>query len=231
MKKENEKHNAWVESEERGAANHVLLGTLDAKSPSKGELKGRLEAILFASGDALSVPEICLLLEVVPDAAEILLEEMAADYQKADRGIRILRLEDRVQLATKTCYSAFVRKLAQVNERQTLSNGALECLSIVAYKQPVTRVEVDEIRGVSSEYVLSKLAERSFITVVGRKNVPGKPKLYATTEEFLRQFGFPSLQAFTADPAYDELLKGLGSTGSSSFEELKEELERREDED
>lgn len=188
---------------------HWNKGTLIRKE----ELKGRLEAVLFAAGDPMTVREMAALLDVVPDAVEMLLEEMALDYAGAERGLQIIRLEDRIQLTTKLDYSSSVLKLAQVNERQTLSKGALECLAIIAYKQPVTRVEVDEIRGVSSDYVLSKLLERSFITVIGRKNVPGKPKLYATTDEFLRQFGFSNLKAFSEDETYQSLLRRVG-TGS-----------------
>lgn len=188
---------------------HWNKGTLIRKE----ELKGRLEAVLFAAGDPMTVREMATLLDVVPDAVEMLLEEMALDYAGAERGLQIIRLEDRIQLTTKLDYSSSVLKLAQVNERQTLSKGALECLAIIAYKQPVTRVEVDEIRGVSSDYVLSKLLERSFITVIGRKNVPGKPKLYATTDEFLRQFGFSNLKAFSEDETYQSLLRRVG-TGS-----------------
>lgn len=188
---------------------HGNKGTLVRKE----ELKGRLEAVLFAAGDPMTVREMAALLDVVPDAVEMLLEEMALDYARAERGLQIIRLEDRIQLTTKLDYSSSVLKLAQVNERQTLSKGALECLAIIAYKQPVTRVEVDEIRGVSSDYVLSKLLERSFITVIGRKNVPGKPKLYATTDEFLRQFGFSNLKAFSEDETYQSLLRRVG-TGS-----------------
>lgn len=186
---------------------HWNKGTLIRKE----ELKGRLEAVLFAAGDPMTVREMATLLDVVPDAVEMLLEEMVLDYARAERGLQIIRLEDRIQLTTKLDYSSSVLKLAQVNERQTLSKGALECLAIIAYKQPVTRVEVDEIRGVSSDYVLSKLLERSFITVIGRKNVPGKPKLYATTDEFLRQFGFSNLKAFSEDETYQSLLRRVGT--------------------
>lgn len=152
------------------------------------------------------------MLEVVPDAVETILDALDNQYRSASRGIFIIRLEDKIQLATKVEYSRWVLKLAQVNERQTLSKGALECLAIVAYKQPVTRVEVDEIRGVSSDYVMAKLLDRGFISVIGRKNVPGKPKLYATSEEFLRQFGFANVKIFTQDETFQELMKSVEST-------------------
>ncbi len=172
----------------------------------KNQLKGALEAVLFAAGEPLGIIQIGEMLQIVPDAVEEILLELEADYGRAERGIFIIRLEDRLQLATKKAYSDEVKKLSTVNERQTLSKGALECLAIIAYKQPVTRVEIDEIRGVSSEYVLNKLLDRGFITVAGRKDVPGRPRLYATTDEFLRQFGFENLQPFIEDESFQELL-------------------------
>lgn len=178
----------------------------------KEVLKGRLEAVLFAAGDPVSIRDMANMLEVVPDAVEMLLEDLTEQYRSASRGIAVLRLEDKIQLATKAEYSHWVLKLAQVNERQTLSKGALECLAIVAYKQPVTRVEVDEIRGVSSDYVMAKLLDRGFISVIGRKNVPGKPKLYATTDEFLRQFGFSNVKVFSQDESFQDLMRSVDAT-------------------
>lgn len=186
----------------------------------KTELKGQLEALLFAAGDPLSVQEIASALELVPDTVEVLLEEMTTDYASPNRGIQLIRLEDKIQLTTKVEYSDTVLKLAEVNERQTLSKGALECLAIIAYKQPVTRVEIDEIRGVSSQYVIGKLLERSFITVIGRKKVPGKPKLYATTDEFLRQFGFDNIKVFTQDETYQDLMNQMSNEDLLSDDDI-----------
>ncbi|NLB22640.1 MAG: SMC-Scp complex subunit ScpB [Clostridium sp.] len=197
----------------------------------KTELKGQLEALLFAAGDPISVREIASVLQIVPDAVEVLLEEMTADYQSPHRGIQVIRLEDKIQLTTKIEYSDTVLKLAEVNERQTLSKGALECLAIIAYKQPVTRVEIDEIRGVSSQYVLGKLLERSFITVIGRKKVPGKPKLYATTDEFLRQFGFDNLKVFTQDETYQELMNQMSNDALLSDDDILPDFEGDEEDE
>ena len=197
----------------------------------KTELKGQLEALLFAAGDPIPIREIASILQIVPDAVEVLLEEMTADYQSPHRGIQVIRLEDKIQLTTKIDYSDTVLKLAEVNERQTLSKGALECLAIIAYKQPVTRVEIDEIRGVSSQYVLGKLLERSFITVIGRKKVPGKPKLYATTDEFLRQFGFDNLKVFTQDETYQELMNQMSNDALLSDDDILPDFEGDEEDE
>lgn len=174
---------------------------------NKEELKGQIEALLFASGDPMYIEEIWRMLEIVPDTLEIVLSEMNDDYLKEERGIYIIRMDDRIQLATKPMYSSTVKKLATVNERQTLGKGALECLAIIAYKQPVTRAEIDEIRGVSSEYVLNKLLERNFTVIVGRKDVPGRPRLYGTSEEFLKQFGFKDLSVFKKDKDFKKLME------------------------
>jgi segregation and condensation protein B len=209
----------------------IKITSLIDYAVDKTELKGQLEALLFAAGDPISVREIASVLQIVPDAVEVLLEEMTADYQSPHRGIQVIRLEDKIQLTTKIEYSDTVLKLAEVNERQTLSKGALECLAIIAYKQPVTRVEIDEIRGVSSQYVLGKLLERSFITVIGRKKVPGKPKLYATTDEFLRQFGFDNLKVFTQDETYQELMNQMSNDALLSDDDILPDFEGDEEDE
>lgn len=209
----------------------IKITSLIDYAVDKTELKGQLEALLFAAGDPISVLEIASVLQIVPDAVEVLLEEMTADYQSPHRGIQVIRLEDKIQLTTKIEYSDTVLKLAEVNERQTLSKGALECLAIIAYKQPVTRVEIDEIRGVSSQYVLGKLLERSFITVIGRKKVPGKPKLYATTDEFLRQFGFDNLKVFTQDETYQELMNQMSNDALLSDDDILPDFEGDEEDE
>ncbi|MFB0917655.1 MAG: SMC-Scp complex subunit ScpB [Clostridiaceae bacterium] len=188
----------------------------------KISIKGAIEAILFAAGEPVSIVQLAEMLDLVPDAVEKFLIDLEMEYKTTDRGISLLRLDERVQLASKKDYSDYVKKLATVNERQTLSKGALECLAIIAYKQPVTRVEIDEIRGVSSDYVLSKLLERGFIASVGRKEVPGRPRLYATTDEFLRQFGFEDIKIFSRDESFQELIKHTGADFTEEGDALDE---------
>ncbi len=190
----------------------------------KEELKGRLEALLFASGDPISITEASFMLGIVPDACEEVTEELIRDYSSPSRGIFIIRTEDRIRLSTKPELSDTVKKLGQVNERQTLGKGALECLAVIAYKQPVTRVEIDEIRGVSSEYVLSKLTDAGLIEIIGRKDVPGRPRLYGTSEEFLLQFGFRDLKKFREDEEYKILMDKL-----SQEDEFTDELSDEDD--
>lgn len=192
----------------------AIIENKEFKKIDKEELKGRLEAVIFASGEPILIKDLAIFLNVVPDSIETLIMEMEEEYDRKNRGIRLIRLDDRVQLATKQEYSESVKKLAKVNERQTLSQGALESLAIIAYRQPVTRAEIDEIRGVSSEYVLQKLVERDIIKVVGRKDAPGKPRLYATTDEFLVQFGINDLKNFKNNPDYKNLIGLNGDTST-----------------
>ena len=153
-----------------------------------------LESILFAAGDAVKKKDLIRILDLSVSDFEEVVEAYSADLKKKKRGIRLLVLENRIQLGTKEINTHYLKELLGVNERQSLSKGALECLSIVAFKQPVTRVEVDEIRGVNSDYVIQKLLEKGLLKVIGRKDAPGRPKLYGTTDEFLIQFGFSSLK-------------------------------------
>lgn len=199
------------------------------KNIGKISIKGAVEAILFAAGEPISIVQLAEILALVPDAVEKFLLELDLEYRTTDRGFSLLRLDERVQLASKKDYSDYVKKLATVNERQTLSKGALECLAIIAYKQPVTRVEIDEIRGVSSDYVLSKLLERGFIASVGRKEVPGRPRLYATTDEFLRQFGFEDIKVFSRDETFQELIKNTVSETPQTNDILDEYHEGEDD--
>jgi len=167
-----------------------------------------LESILFAAGDAVKKKDLIRILDLSVSDFEEVVEAYSSELKKKKRGIRLLVLENRIQLGTKEVNTHYLKELLGVNERQSLSKGALECLSIVAFKQPVTRVEVDEIRGVNSDYVIQKLLEKGLIKVIGRKDAPGRPKLYGTTDEFLIQFGFSSLKEMKEEnPIPDRIIE------------------------
>lgn len=153
-----------------------------------------LESLLFAAGDAVKKKDLMRILSISESDLLEVVRIYEEELEKGSRGIRLLTLENRYQLGTKEINTPFLKELLGVNDRQSLSKGALECLSIIAFKQPVTRVDVDEIRGVNSDYVMQKLQEKGLIKAVGRKDAPGRPKLYGTTDEFLIQFGFSSLK-------------------------------------
>lgn len=186
------------------------------KEISKKEpLKAIIEAMLFVSGEPLSLRDIAVNLEITPKYTEEILGEMMLDYEVSNRGIKLIQINGAYQLVTKSEYSDYIQKLLKKNRRQSLSQASLESLSIIAYKQPITRVDIDEIRGVKSDSAIQKLVERELVAEVGRLEVPGRPILYGTTDEFLRQFGLaaidelPSLDLFEEVESDDELMKEI----------------------
>ena len=157
------------------------------------KVKAVIESILFAMGESVPIDRICEALEIDRKNAEIIMEKMQSEYENdQSRGIKILRLEDSFQLCTKTEYYGYIRTVAEKKSKVSLSNAALEVLSIVAYNQPVTRSSIEFIRGVNSDGSLSKLVELGLVEEKGRLDAPGRPILFGTTEEFLRRFGVES---------------------------------------
>ncbi|AIY79882.1 segregation/condensation protein B [Clostridium botulinum] len=175
----------------------------------KKSLKSGIEALLFASGEPLTAKELSIYLEEELKIIENTIQEMIEAYDIQERGIKLISIKGSYQLVTKSENSIYIQKLLKKSKRQSLSQASLESLSIIAYQQPITRIDIDEIRGVKSESALQRLLERDLIKEVGRLEVPGRPILYGTTEEFLRQFGIkdlnqlPSLDFFEEDKSYD----------------------------
>ena len=157
-------------------------------------LEAGLEAVLFAAGDAVSIERLAAALETTP--AELLTAAAALEdrYDFENRGILLLRLGDKLQLATRPQYAPYVRRVTESRRPPSLSPAALEVLTIIAYRQPVTRAFIDQLRGVDSANTVSSLAEKGFIEEAGRLNVPGRPIQYKTTPDFLRTFGLQSLE-------------------------------------
>lgn len=157
-------------------------------------LCGVIEGILFAMGDSVSVEKLA---ETTGEKEEIIkecLESMIKMYNEDDqRGITIIRLDDSYQLCTKTDLYEYIRVMAEKRTRNSLSNAALEVLSIIAYNQPVTRSSIEYIRGVNSDGSLARLLEFGLVEEIGRLDAPGRPVLFGTTEEFLRCFALSSL--------------------------------------
>ena len=163
-------------------------------SGDKNALKAALEAILFSMGDSVDPETLALALDVNEETVRSVLEEMVQDYEADERGIRVIRLEDRYQLATKKEYYPALIRLVRQPRKISLSDVVLETLSIVAYKQPVTRAQIEKIRGVSCDHAINRLLEYGLICEAGRLDAPGRPILFGTTEEFLRHFGTDSLE-------------------------------------
>ncbi len=180
------------------------------------ELSSALEAILFASGD--SIPTARLSLVLGTDEEEILrcAAELAESYEKQGRGIRLLRLDDRLQLCSAPEYAPYVAKALEQRKPAQLSQSALEALAVVAYFQPVTRAYIDQVRGVDSAYTVSTLLERGLIETAGRLDVPGRPALLKTTDVFLRTMGVSSLS---------ELPKLPDMSGGDGVAELQRRIE------
>ena len=152
-----------------------------------------IEGLLFVVGDdGLTLNQVMEILEVDIDEAKALMTELRQSYDDQSRGIKISILGDRFKLSTKKEHREYYQKLIETPDSNTLSQAALETLAIVAYNEPLTRVEIDEIRGVNSRDMLRKLVAKGLIKEEGRSELPGRPILYATTNEFLDYFGLSS---------------------------------------
>ncbi|MDE5697708.1 MAG: SMC-Scp complex subunit ScpB [Lachnospiraceae bacterium] len=152
-----------------------------------------IEAVLFAMGDSVELSSLSHVLEMPEEEIREVIARMNAKYKKADRGIYIAELENAVQLCTKPELYEYLIKVAKAPRKYVLTDTLLETLSIIAYKQPVTRLEVEKIRGVSCDHAVNRLLEFNLIQELGRLDAPGRPLLFGTTEEFLRTFGVKSL--------------------------------------
>lgn len=156
-------------------------------------MKAILEGLLFVSGDdGLSEKQMLSVLEITKQQLDKLIEELSNDYNNEDRGLNIESLGGKLKLVTKKKHAPYYKKLFTDEETNTLTPSALETLAIIAYNEPVTRVVVDEIRGVSSAHIIRKLVFMNFVKEVGRSELPGRPILYGVTDEFLDYFGLNS---------------------------------------
>ena len=156
-------------------------------------MKGIIEGLLYVQGDlGLTVEQVSDILEIDTEEAKKLILELKQDYIDNDRGLRINYLGNCFKLTTKEEHKEYFKKLLENPKNNVLSNQALETLAIIAYNEPITRIEVDEIRGVDSVYVVRRLLAKGLIKECGRKDVPGHPILYKTTDEFLDYFGLSS---------------------------------------
>lgn len=163
-------------------------GRLDKK-----KAEAVIEAVLFAMGDSVEMSKLTHVLELEANEIKEIIAGMNERYQQEERGIYILELENAFQLCTKPDLYEYLIKVAKAPRKYVMSDTLLETLSIIAYKQPVTRLEVEKIRGVSCDHAVNRLLEFNLIQELGRLDAPGRPLLFGTTEEFLRTFGVKSL--------------------------------------
>jgi segregation and condensation protein B len=167
---------------------------------SEGTLKGRIEAILFVAGEPVSVRDLAKVLQIGEKELSRVLKEIKDEYDYENRGFLLKRFGSHVQLATRPLYSEDVVRLLQPVQQQSLSQAAMETLAVVAYKQPATRAEVEQVRGVKCDYSLQSLILKGLIEEAGRKDTIGRPILYRTTDQFLSHFGIQSLDELPPMP-------------------------------
>ena len=158
------------------------------------ENEAAVEGILFASGEPVGIDRVCVALDLDKSTAELVLQRLQDYYSYERRGIRLLKMEDSYQLCSAPEYGDQIRKAFEIRKPAKLSQPALEVLTIIAYYQPTTRAYVDQIRGVDSSYTVGLLLDRHLIEECGRLQVPGRPRLYRTTQAFLRVFHLDSLE-------------------------------------
>ena len=187
----------------------------------KIEMEAAVESILFASGEPVNIERICVALAIDRLTAERILQGLMDYYAYERRGMRLLKIEDCWQLCSAPDYAEAIRRAFEIRKPAKLSQPALEVLTIIAYYQPVTRAYVDQIRGVDSSYTMSLLIDRGMIEECGRLQVPGRPRQYRTTKQFLRSFHLSSLDELPAMP-------DMGNDGQMRLNEVGEVVDAAE---
>lgn len=181
------------------------------------DLNSAIEAILFAAGDSVPIARLSLIIGVGEDEVERCARELQDDYSFNRRGMRILRLDNKLQMCSAPDYAGYISKILEQRKPPMLSQAALETLAIVAYFQPVTRAYIEQVRGVDSSYTVGALQERGLIEECGRLEVPGRPSVFRTTDVFLRTMGISSL---TELPPLPEV------SASEGMEKLKDAIDK-----
>ena len=164
--------------------------------------KSIIEAILFATGRPVTKNELILALEISDEDIDSIIKSMQEEYKKEDRGIELISIENSYQLCTKKELYEYIYPILDKRSKPNLSNAALETLSIIAYNPKITRAEIEAIRGVSADACVYKLLEYGLIEESGKIDLPGKPMSYKTTGDFLRMFGYNSLEDLPELPRY-----------------------------
>ena len=165
-------------------------------------MKAIIEAILFAAGREVSKKEIMIALEISEEELEKVISEMQEEYKNENRGIELIKVNDNYELCTKKELYDYIYPILDKRNKPNLSNAALETLSIIAYNSGITRAEIEAIRGVSADACVYKLLEYGLIEEAGKTDLPGKPMSYRTTGEFLKMFGYNSLNDLPELPRY-----------------------------
>lgn len=183
-------------------------------------IEAAIEAILFSLGDAVHIDKISEVIGQDKTTTKRIIANMCDRYNELNRGIRIINIEDGYQLCTKAEHYDVVRNISHKTREFVLTDVLIETLSIIAYKQPITKVHIEEIRGVNSNHAVNKLIEYQLVKEVGRLNAPGRPVLFGTTDEFLRSYGFSSVDEL---PTLEE--EQLSEIANEVIEEVQLKLE------
>ncbi|WP_044340158.1 SMC-Scp complex subunit ScpB [Rossellomorea aquimaris] len=196
---------------------------------NSGNWKGILESLLFAAGDeGLSLKQVCSVLEIGEQEAMAVIEELKLDYEKdANRGIYMIEIADTFQLVTKKSNADYLKKLVESPNVSFLSQAALETLAIVAYKQPITRMEIEQIRGVKTERPIQTLTSKGLVKEVGRAEGTGRAYLFGTTKEFLDYFGLKRIDELPPLPENieDEFMQDEADLFFEKFQETMDSKE------
>lgn len=177
----------------------------DMKVENKKELKEIVLSILFVAGDGLDKDFILQKLEISPKELDEVIEELCKEYD-GEKGIHVIKFKNKVQLASNPQYAEYISEVLNPVREKSLTRAALETLAIIAYKQPITKLEIEDIRRVNCDYAVQILVDQNMIEVVGRKDAVGKPLLFGTTENFLKRF---NLQDLADLPDYEQLLERI----------------------
>lgn len=197
------------------------------------ELYNAIEALLFVSGDPVSISRLAEALYIPVEELVEFMPKMLDAYNYERRGIKLIKLEDSYQLTTRGEYFDAVVRMVTHKQKQALSPSTLEVLSIISYNQPITKAAIEKVRGVDSSHSIARLLERELIEQKGRLNAPGRPVLYGTTDEFLRCFGLQSLEEM---PDLEDDLKNVGfeddmDMDNVTFDELEDRMTNEQSEE
>lgn len=177
---------------------------------NKQQTLSAAEAVLFSSGEPMSIERLSQVLEIQPEKIEKLMDELSLRLDEQKGGLCLLRLENTYQLATRPQYAEYIKKAFDIRRKTPLSPAALEVLAVIAYNQPVTKSFIEQVRGVDCSGVVSTLVEKGLVEERGRLELPGKPLLYGTTKNFLRCFGLTDLSDLPPLPKSEPEINDVG---------------------
>ncbi|MDO4295198.1 MAG: SMC-Scp complex subunit ScpB [bacterium] len=219
-----------VETEFRTEVEHTISTEAKAeKVLDEREQETVVEAVLFAMGQSVETSRLAAALGQDEQTAVAAAKRLAVRYDREQRGMQIVELEDCFQMCTRGKYYENLIRVASVPKKQVLSDVVLETLAIIAYRQPVTKLEIEKIRGVKSDHAVNRLIEYNLVYEAGRMDAPGRPALFATTEEFLRRFGVGSVE--TLPEIYPEKVMWMREEVEEELKEMEREQENSKEEE